>query len=582
MWALRSWSGTVERFFGAMVSCLPCAEVFLQNFGRRSAQPPMMIKALFEALADGKERIGALELSRFLSGLQGELHADEEYAARLISQFHSEWDSQERYQHYNPHQIGVHDHNQTGKTGKTSGNANYSDLSTTLDIIEFLDFLLLPDLNTATIVSEKPTQDMSLPLSHYFIYCSHNSYLTGNQLTSKCSTAPIMKALHEGCRVIELDCWERRGKIMVLHGNTLTQAVPFEECIKIIKENAFVASEYPVILTIENHLSGDLQKKAIKIMKEIFGKSLFLPRPEERSPRLFSSPEELKRKILISDTPPTDSLEEQAAAYPETVVDVIPELMTSPPDPNDSPPLSPSDIRSRTRQELTKHIGEAADVWIKMNHNYHTNTDIKNTVELDEVIYISCKKPSDMKDGQLVPGERSIMVNVSEPQLRKFSKENPDLLVQYCKSNLGRMYPFGLRFDSSNADPFLAWSHGFQLAAMNMQGCDRPCWIARAMFEANGRCGYLKKPDVFLPTSGLTLEQISAMPAKIQLKITVLMGTDWHKLFDWFKKPDFYVKLAIDGIPADLDKKKTKTVYKDFEPNWENQTFEFLIRGFSA
>lgn len=62
--------------------------------------------------------------------------------------------------------------------------------------------------------------DMTAPLSNYFIYTGHNSYLTGNQLSSDCSEVPIAKALQRGVRVIELDIWPNstREDINVLHG----------------------------------------------------------------------------------------------------------------------------------------------------------------------------------------------------------------------------------------------------------------------------------------------------------------------------------------------------------------------------
>lgn len=62
--------------------------------------------------------------------------------------------------------------------------------------------------------------DMNAPLAHYYLYTGHNSYLTGNQLSSDSSGEPIRKALIKGVRVIELDLWPNAtgDKAEVCHG----------------------------------------------------------------------------------------------------------------------------------------------------------------------------------------------------------------------------------------------------------------------------------------------------------------------------------------------------------------------------
>uniref|UniRef100_A0A8B9D9U3 Phosphoinositide phospholipase C n=1 Tax=Anser cygnoides TaxID=8845 RepID=A0A8B9D9U3_ANSCY len=437
-----------------------------------------------------------------------------------------------------------------------------------LGIEGFTNFMRSPACDVFNPLHCEVHQDMDQPLCNYFIASSHNTYLTGDQLLSQSRAEMYARVLQDGCRCIEVDCWDGPdGEPVVHHGYTLTSKILFRDVAETINKYAFVKNEFPVILSIENHCSIQQQKKIAQYLKEIFGDKLDLSSIVTGDSRQLPSPQNLKGKILVKGKKLPYSLGADAEEGEVSDEDSADEI-------EDDCKLKSCYVCAYT------HFPELLYLHISCVRLTRRRKTVKLCRALsDLVVYTNSVAAQDIVDD----GSTGNVLSFSETRAHQAVQQKAEQFMLYNQKQLTRVYPSAYRIDSSNFNPLPYWNVGCQLVALNYQSEGRVMQLNEAKFRVNGNCGYVLKPQqmckgTFNPYSA---DPLPASPKK-QLILKIISGQQLPKppdsmLGDRGEIIDPFVEVEIIGLPVDCCKDQTRVVDDNgFNPVWE-ETLTFTI-----
>ncbi|XP_056451897.1 1-phosphatidylinositol 4,5-bisphosphate phosphodiesterase delta-1b isoform X2 [Gadus chalcogrammus] len=419
----------------------------------------------------------------------------------------------------------------------------------------FLIYLNHPESVVLSPTHATLYQDMSQPLSHYFISSSHNTYLLEDQLKGPSSTEAYIRALLLGCRCVELDCWDGPdGEPVIYHGYTLTSKILFKDAIQAIHEYAFKTSEYPVILSLENHCSVEQQQVMAQHMSSILGPALLTQPLGDTMPTCFPSPEDLKRRFIIKGKR-LNKLE--AAFSPEAAADTADCESVSEDSEEDEKEEAEEEERKKNKKKL-KLAKELSDmvVYCKSVH-FNGFADARDNLSFYEM--------SSFKEGKAL----------------ELAEESANCYIHHNVDKLSRIYPAGSRTDSSNYNPVPFWNAGCQIVALNFQTRCADMSLNQGRFLVNGRSGYVLKPSYLRDAASefdpITLTRGPWLKHK-NLHIMVISGQQLPKVKA--KKTsivDPVVRVEVQGVPADVAVKETACIDNNgFNPAW-NESFTFDV-----
>ncbi|KAI5623737.1 1-phosphatidylinositol 4,5-bisphosphate phosphodiesterase delta-4 isoform X1, partial [Silurus asotus] len=444
-------------------------------------------------------------------------------------------------------------------------------------------------------------QDMTQPLNHYFISSSHNTYLLEDQLKGRSSVEAYIKALKRGCRCVEVDCWDgSNGEPIVYHGHTFTSKILFKDVISTVSKYAFKASEYPLILTIENHCSIEQQTVMAELLKNILGDMLLKTTFNGKVPSVLPSPEELKGKILLkgkkigelAEYSDVDNQESSDMSDEDKAVDKdnqTTEVDTCPPhtiSKNPTTNMAKTKELSKDTRDKIVHLHKAGKGYGEIVKQLgEKRSTVGANIRKWKKLHMTVNLPRTGALCKISPRGVSMILRKVRNQPRTTREELVNDLKRagttVSKVTVGNtLRRHGLKSCMARKVPLLKPAH-VQALALNVQTAGLEMDLNDGLFIQNNRCGYVLKPEIlrnseqcFDPERPTDRNDYCPLSFTIQAsngqQLPKVSKKDWSIV-------DPLVRVEIYGVSVDQTQQETKHIENNgFNPYW-NETLQFVI-----